>query len=194
MLNPDTNARKENKEKHFGKKKKKKKIRQLLLLEDGHPPRVGVGLPAPTLDDVAASFGHSPEEVAAESEVGRDHPVLRRDNAAPADGLMDRVPRLERIVEQIGSVLLPQNMKDIVKGVQHVPEKRAQNSVVEQIAGVPAPQIWEPSRLIPQERENRTQEPVVGVPDEEEEIAAVPVPQIMNVSWTLYVFHHRSAC
>ena len=52
-------------------------------------------------------FGHSPEEVAAESEVGWDHPVLCRDNAAPADGLMDRVVRLERIVEQIGGVLLP---------------------------------------------------------------------------------------
>ena len=28
-----------------------------LLLEDGHPPRVDVGLPVPTLDDVAASLG-----------------------------------------------------------------------------------------------------------------------------------------
>ena len=61
--------------------------------------------------------------MAAESEVERDHPV--------PDGLMERVLRLERIVEQIGSVLLPQNMKDIVEGVQHVPEKRVQNSVVE---------------------------------------------------------------
>ena len=88
--------------------------------------------------------------------MGRDHPVLGCDNAAPADGLMERVLRLERIVEQIGCVLLPQNMKDIVEGVPHVPVKRAQNPVVEQIGGAPAPQIWEPVaegvRLIPQER------------------------------------------
>ena len=103
----------------------------------------------------------------------RDHPVLCRDNAAPADGLMERVLRLERIVEQIGGVLLPQNMKDIVEGVQHVPEKRVLNSVVEQIGSASAPDL----QLIPQ---NRTQEPIVGVPDKEEEIAAVPVPRIMN--------------
>ena len=56
--------------------------------------------------------------------------MLCRDNAAPADGLMERVLRLERIVEQIGCVLLPQNMKDIVEGEQPVPEMRVQNSVV----------------------------------------------------------------
>ena len=33
------------------------RLRLLLLLEDGHPLRVGVGLPVPTSDDVAASLG-----------------------------------------------------------------------------------------------------------------------------------------
>ena len=32
-----------------------------------------------------------------------------------------------------------------MEGVQHVPEKRVQNSVVEQIGGAPARQIWEPT-------------------------------------------------
>ena len=43
---------------------------------------------SPTLDDVAAS----PEEVAAESNVGRGHPVLGRDVAATAslDELAER--------------------------------------------------------------------------------------------------------
>ena len=33
------------------------RLRQRLLLVDGHPHRVGVGLPVPTEDDVAASLG-----------------------------------------------------------------------------------------------------------------------------------------
>ena len=55
--------------------------------------------------------GHSPEEVAAESEVERDHLLPCRDNAAPADGLMERVLQLERIVEQIVGVTMPKIMK-----------------------------------------------------------------------------------
>ena len=134
---------------------------------DGHPPRVGVGLAVPTSDDVAASSG-----------TGRDLPVLCRDVAATASlgELAERVSRLERIVEQIGGVLLPQNMKDIVEGMQHVPEERVQNSVVEQIGCVPAPQIWEPIvesvQVILQERENRTQQQIVEV----------PVPRIMEAA------------
>ena len=31
-----------------------------------------------------------------------------------------------------------------VDGMQHVPVERVRNSFVEQIGGVPAPQIWEP--------------------------------------------------
>ena len=100
--------------------------------------------------------------------MGRDHPVLCRDNAAPADGLMERVLRLERIVEQIGCVLLPQNMKDIVEGVQHVPLERVQNSVVEHIVGASTPHTWEPIvegvQVIPQERvPYRTLEQIEGV-------------------------------
>ena len=33
------------------------RLRQLLLLVDGHPPRIGVGLLVPTSDDAAASVG-----------------------------------------------------------------------------------------------------------------------------------------
>ena len=80
-----------------------------------------------------------------------------------------RVRRLERIVEQIGGVLVPQIMKGDVDGF-----------VGEQIGGVPLPQIWEPivegPHLVLRERvQNRTPE------------------QIMD--WrTACRFFHRSAC
>ena len=47
--------------------------------------------------------------------------------------LEGRVRRLERIVEQMGSVLVPQIMKGDVDGF-----------VGQQIGAVPVPQIWEP--------------------------------------------------
>ena len=89
-------------------------------------------------------FGHSPEDVAAESEVERDHLTPCRDDAATAlDVLMERVTRLERVVEQIVGVPLPQIMKEIVDGMQHIPEERVQNFVTEQIGSVPVPWIIE---------------------------------------------------
>ena len=149
-------------------------------------------------------FGHSPEEVAAESKVLRDHPVLGRDVAATAslDELAERVTRLERVVEQIA-----------VDGLQHVPQERVQNSVGEQIGAVPALQIWEPiegPHVVPQERvqnrmpdqervQNRTPEQILDVlvrqitedglpvvPQERvqnrvaEQIVGIPVPQLME--------------
>ena len=59
--------------------------------------------------------------------------------------LAGRVRRLERIVEQIGGVLVPQIMEGDVDGF-----------VGEQTGAVPVPQIWEPivegPHLVPRER------------------------------------------
>ena len=64
----------------------------------------------PNLRRRCCFFGRSPEEVAAELKVGRDHPVLGRDVAATAslDELVVRVARLERVVEQIAGAPVPQ--------------------------------------------------------------------------------------
>ena len=95
---------------------------------DGHPPRVGVGLPVPTSDDVAASLG--------------DHPLLGCDVAATAlDELAEPVARLERVVEQIAGAPVPQILESFVDGEQ-VPKERVQNRVGEPIGAVPVPQIW----------------------------------------------------
>ena len=122
--------------------------------------------------------------------MGRDHPVLGCDVAASAslDELAERVLRLERIVEQIGCVLLPQNMKDILEGVQHVPLERVQNSVVEQIVGAPTPQTWEPLvegvQVIPQEHvPYRIPDPIVGVSvrqTTEDGFPVVPQERVQN--------------
>ena len=63
----------------------------------------------------------------------RDHPVLGRDVAATAslDELAERVTRLERIVEQIVGVPMPKIVEGDVVVLQHVPQERVQNSVVE---------------------------------------------------------------
>ena len=64
---------------------------------DGHPPRVGLGLPDPTLDDVAASLGARLRKYRRNLRWGGDHPVLGCDVAATAlDGLAERVTRLGR--------------------------------------------------------------------------------------------------
>ena len=85
----------------------------------------------------------------------RDHPLPCRDDAATANELVARIQRLERLVEQIGAVLVPQIMKGDVDGL-----------VGEQIGTVPVLQIWEPivdgPHLVPQERvQNRTPEQVM---------------------------------
>ena len=81
-------------------------------------------------------------------------------------GLPGRVRRPERIVGQIGGVLVPLASKGDVDGL-----------VGEQIGAVLVPQIWEPIgevvQLSPRERvQNRTLDQIVGI----------PVPQIMEVS------------
>ena len=115
--------------------------------------------------------------------------------ATALDGLAGRIRRLERIVEQIGGVLVPQALKGDVDGL-----------VGEQIRAVPVPQIWEPivdgPHLVPQERvQDRTPEQIVDVPVPQitedslpfvpqervqnstpEQIVVVPVPQIMEDS------------
>ena len=132
-----------------------------------------------------------------------EDPPCRVDAATSSD-LLVRVRRLERIVEQIGSVLVPQILKGDVEGFQ-------QNSVVEQIVGAPAPQTWEPigervqncfpeqivgipvPQLMEECVQNRTQEQIVDVPVpramEEcvqnrtpEQIVDVPVPRIMEAA------------
>ena len=117
-----------------------------LLSVDGHPRRVGVVCQSPYFRPCCCFFGHSPEEVAAESEVGRDHPVLCRDVVATASlgELAERVSqRLERVVEQFVGAPVPQIMKDTVDSVQHVPQERVQSRDGEQIVGVPVSQMWE---------------------------------------------------
>ena len=127
-----------------------------------------------------------------------------RVDAATASDLVVRVRRLERIVEQIGGVLVPQILEGDVDVLQHIPQERVQNSAVELIGGVPAPQIWEPivdgPHHVPRERvQNRTPEQIMGSPVPQimedglpvvplereqnrtpEQIVGVPVPQIME--------------
>ena len=88
-----------------------------------------------------------------------EDPPCRVDAATSSD-LLVRVRRLERIVEQIGGVLVPQILKGDVEGFQ-------QNAVVEQIVGAPAPQTWEP---IGERVQNVFPEQIVGI----------PVPQLME--------------
>ena len=94
-----------------------------------------------------------------------------RVDAATASDLVVRVRRLERIVEQIGGLLVPQFLKGDVDRFQ-------ENSVGEQIGAAPVPQIWEPVgevvQLVPRERvQNRTPEQILDS----------PVPQIMEAVW-----------
>ena len=99
--------------------------------------------------------------------------------------LPGRVRRLERIVKQIGDVLVPQIKKGDVDGsvveqivgalVRQIWEpngERVQNSFPEQIMGVPVPQLMEAVvEVFPQERvQNSSPEQIMGV----------PVPQLME--------------
>ena len=138
-------------------------------------------------------FGH--DDDLEEDPPCRDVAATSCRDAATASDLLVRVRRLERIVGQIGSVLVPQIKKGDVDGF-----------VGEQIGAVPVPQIWEPivdgPHLVPQVRvQNGTPEQIVdvpvpqitedsspGVPQERvqkrtpEQIVDVPVPQIMEDS------------
>ena len=115
-------------------------------------------------------FGHSPGEVAAESEVGRDHFLLCRDDAALAG-----LGSMERVVEQIVGAPVPQIWEPVVEGVQLAPQERVQNRIPDPIVDILVPQIVEAAvevvRDTPLERVlHRTPEPVVDV----------PVPQITD--------------
>ena len=72
-------------------------------------------------------------------------------------------------------VPMPMIVEGDVDDLQHVPQERVQNSVVELIGGVPVPQIWEPivdgPQLVPRERvQDRTPEQLMDS----------PVPQTME--------------
>ena len=122
-------------------------------------------------------FGHSPEHVAAESEVGRDHLLPCRDDAAPAG-----LGSMERVVEQIdrsafkivlGSLSwicqcprsrrrmcqCPQIIEKLGDFVQLVPSERMQEPILEQISLVPqiTEKIVEVMQPVPLER---IQEPI----------------------------------
>ena len=110
--------------------------------------------------------------------------------------LEGRVRQLERMVEQIGGVLVPQIKKGDVDG-----------SVVEQIVGALVPQIWEP---IGERVQNSFPEQImlVPVPQLMEAVAEViPQERVQNArrsrswmspcprSWrTACTSYHRSAC
>ena len=80
--------------------------------------------------------------------------------------LEGRVRRLERIVEQIGGVPVPQIWEPIVEGPHLVPLERVQNRTPEQIMDSPVPQILE--AVLP--------EPIMDS----------PVPQIMEDSLPVF--------
>ena len=143
-------------------------------------------------------FGHSPGEVAAESEVGRDHPVPCRDVAATAlNELTKEVQRLERVLEQIGGVSVPQLTESLVDDPQRAPQEHVRNCVVEQIKSVLVPQIWEPVvdlQLVPQERvQNRLGEDFMDVPvplikDEiVDSVQVSPQERVQNLARELFV-------
>ena len=96
------------------------------------------GFACPYLRRRCCFFGHSPEEVAAESKVGRDHPVRCRDDAAPAG-----LGSMERVVEQIVGAPVPQIWEPVVEGVQLAPQERVQNRARELVVDLPVPQIKE---------------------------------------------------
>ena len=101
--------------------------------------------------------------------------MLGCDLAATAlDRLAERVTQLERAVEKIGGVPVPQIWEPIVDGPHFIPRERVQNRTPEQIVGVPVPQILEDGlHLVSQEHVlNRTREQLVDV----------PVPQIMEAA------------
>ena len=81
-------------------------------------------------------FGHSPEDVAAESEVGRDHLLPCLDDAAPAG-----LGSMERVVEQIVGAPERQVCEPIVEGDQLAPQERVQNRAQELVVDLPVPQI-----------------------------------------------------
>ena len=89
------------------------RFNQLLLLVDGAPTPCRRGFAYPYLRRRCCFFGHSPEEVAAESVVGRNHLLPCRDDAAPAG-----LDSMQRLVEPIVGAPVPQIWGPIVEGVQ----------------------------------------------------------------------------
>ena len=67
-------------------------------------------------------FFHPEDEIASASLIGQDQP--------PDASTMERVARLERVVEQILDVTVLQITKDIAIGMQHIPQQRVQHYVV----------------------------------------------------------------
>ena len=122
-----------------------------------------------------------------------EDPPCRVDAATASLGLPGRVRRLERIVEQIGAVLVPLaskghvdglvgEQKPIVEGPLLVPRERVQNCTTEQGMDVPVPQIME-ERVHNLFAEQTVGSPVPQITEEivdrvAEQTVGSPVPQI----------------
>ena len=70
-------------------------------------------------------FFHPGDEAASASLVGRDQP--------PDGSVLARLARLERVVEQILAISVPQITKDTATMPQHAPAERVQPSALEQV-------------------------------------------------------------
>ena len=114
-----------------------------------------------------------------------EDPPCRVDAATASLGLAGRVRRLERIVEQIGGVLVPQIWEPIGEVVQLSPRERVQNRTPEQVMDSSVPPIMEDNLpFVPQERvQNRTPDQIVGIPVpqiSEDSLPFVPQERVQN--------------
>ena len=100
-------------------------------------------------------------------------------------GFWGRVRRLERIVEQIGAVPVPQIWEPIGEVVQLSPRERVQNRTLEQVMDSSMLPIMEVSLpFVPHQRvQNRTPDQIVGIPVpqiSEDSLPFVPQERVQN--------------
>ena len=73
--------------------------------------------------------------------------LVGEDRPPDVSSMMERITRLERVVEQILGMPVPQIKKGIVEVTQHVPQEPVPNPIVEQIGGVPLSQTIQLERI-----------------------------------------------